>query len=293
MRWNICCLVGVLVLVPACGGSSGGGGSGSGSGTLAITEANAEAIARLVIGGAGNADEINEMLNAVLDQADFDDLGRNPCPGGGFITVALDDVPPEGPSTGDTITITFEDCEIDLGDGPQKINGEISVKVVTSSSSTLAIDFSIDNVTVTVGGETSTIDGDMRIELTDPSGDVVTVTVSGNKLSVSTNGSTNSLENYRTKETLDRSSDEFRLTMSGTVRSDGEVDGTVTYETTEDLVGVSPGNPSSGQLRIKGASGSVLLLTVIDDETVRGDLDADGDGEFEASEVVSWDDLQN
>jgi hypothetical protein len=50
-------------------------------------------------------------------------------------------------------------------------------------------------------------------------------------------------------------------------------------------------HPREGQLQVRGVNNGLLVVTVLSTATVRLQLDANGDGTFEATKDVPWDDL--
>jgi hypothetical protein len=274
-----------------CGG--GGGGDGLAAGTAAITTQNAQTIARLVVGGSGTAEEVNHLIDDIMSEFDFTQSGTFPCGVGGSVTVSFVANSPVGePVAGDSFTITFNACVIDIGGGPGQINGTLSAVVVRASASALTITFTLGSLTFTVRGETTTANGDMTIEIRDLGGNLFTVIVRGNALNVEAGAESSSLENYRFETTADLFTGEFTSTQSGTLR-DSALGGTVTFRTTDPFEGTAPGNPDRGRMRINGADGSVVFLTILDRVNILVEVDEDGDGVFDDTFQTTWAALDN
>ena len=195
-------------------------------------------------------------------------------------------------NAGDSFAITFNACVIDIGRGLGQFNGTMSFVVVSASSSALAVTYTFETLTFTVGGETATVNGDMTIDLRDPGGSLLTAIVRGNALTVEAGAESSSLENYRFEETADLFTGEFTSTQSGTLR-DSALGGTVTFRTIDPFEGTAPGNPDRGRMRINGADGSVVFLTILDNVNILVEVDQDGDGVFDDTFQTTWSALDN
>ncbi len=265
MHWNRRYLVGVLVLLPACGG--GGGGGGQPAGTAVITMENAEAVARAVFGSSEYTDDLNRLASDILEDVDLRP-GTTPCGTAGNSTVSFVDRSPVGtPSRGDTTTITLRSCVNNVGGGIERLDGSMSFGVVKLSDTAVVIAFTFGDLAGIVAGQPVATDGDMTLELRDAGSTEPRGIIRGKSLTFSGGGVTTTLENYRFEETADLSTDEFRSERSGTVRDDA-LGGPVTFQTTRSFESVGGSTPNRGRLRIKSVNGSTLLLTVIDNRNL-------------------------
>jgi hypothetical protein len=276
MRWNLLGLVGVLAVLPACGGSSGGGGTAAA--TLEITAANAEAVVRMVIGGSGNADDALEFVGELFSEIDLSQTGENTCDTGQFTVEFTDTSPQEELNAGDNGSVTFTVCVFN-GD---EINGSMTFRVNSASGTGVSIAFTVDDLST----DGLTLDANMTLEVNETEAESRAV-VRGSRLESESGGASSTLLDFRWVETVDEDTEEFSITFSGTV-SNSMLDGTVRYETLTPFEGADDQNPSSGQMRITGANGSVLLLTAIEGGNIFVETDADGDGEFESGFTTTW-----
>lgn len=55
----------------------------------------------------------------------------------------------------------------------------------------------------------------------------------------------------------------------------------------------SDDNPYAGQIKLTGADNASILITIIDEDNIQVETDADGDSTYEKSEYISWSDLED
>jgi hypothetical protein len=279
MSWVRYGLVGFALVLTACGGG-GDGATGPGAGTLPLTAQNAEDAVTLVLGGGGEIGEINEgidMLAAALglDDEEFEP-GTFPCPSGnGTFTVAV---------AGNSVTVTFNNCVFDFGEGDETLNGSLAAILVNDSKTALTID-----LTLSAGTETLTIKGDMTVELLDAGGSSIRTIISGTSLAVTENGTTESLQNYRFDETVDLSTGDYSATVSGTA-TQTTLGGSVVFDTPTPLTGSGSEHPTAGVMMLRGSNGSVVRVTLMG-EDVLFEIDANGDGTYDTSFTRTWSEL--
>lgn len=302
-----------LVTLTACGGGGGGGGGG-GSATVKLTPANSRQAATTAFNGASGANSVAGVSSAAyrsveagtrpsrFDIPDF--LVRQingltarrtlavvnapetiPC-GSGTITSVFDDRDNNGEvSTGDSFSLTFNQCD----DEGFIINGSIVLDqlVVTGdtegNSFTFQARIAFSNLSTTEDGVTETVNGTIRTSL---SATISQLTVGLDILADLTDGETTlgtgtSLQEVETET----SSTE---TLQGNV-SDVDFGGRVTYSTTVPFVTEDVDDyPSTGILVITGTSGSTLRLIALNNVDARIELDENGDGTFESVEELPW-----
>lgn len=325
--------VSVIVLAIALGACGGGGGGGGGTTTTAptlqINNANAPGVSGSVVDttgdvagagdstspvsfsatSSGNASLVsvaNRALQAALKQhsgfkataaADITTQTLN-CPGGGSITVTLNDADNNLElSAGDTIQIDFSQCSEDgeLLNGSASFNNlSISGDVVNeippwSISATFAFT-SLQLTANSLGGgtETATINGAFNFSASTSDNVIFNTTITATSLSVADNSGTETLTNFSFSEASNDSTSAFTNTFSGTLNSPA-LGGIVNFSTPVALQGVGDNYPSSGEIFIVGMSSSVRVIA-LDSVNVRLETDADGDGIVDADGVrdTTW-----
>ncbi|MHC4408782.1 MAG: hypothetical protein ACYS0E_12485 [Planctomycetota bacterium] len=272
MKRTILLLIGLIFWLPACGG---GGGGGLPSGTLPLNANTAEALAALVVGGLNTTVETNLGIEQIFEEFEPDGDGRFPCPDGGFFEVDSDS---------NSATILFDNCMVDLGNGVETFNGEMSIDLVSSSTILVTLD-----LTIAENGNTTSVVGDMRLTYTDLGGTTERMVLSGKRLAVTMDGETIALENYRYEEVLDWGTGDYSYTERGTIRS-STAGGTIYFRTLEPMIGSGDDYPVSGVIEIRGALGSVTTMTVVGNE-ITVETDEDGDGTIDDTFKTTWDEL--
>ena len=82
----------------------------------------------------------------------------------------------------------------------------------------------------------------------------------------------------------------YTLDASGSVDT-SELAGAISYATEVTFQGAGDGYPFAGELLITGAGGSTVRLIALDAINVRIETDTDGDGNVDATEDTTWDDI--
>jgi hypothetical protein len=265
----------VVLSLAACGG----GGGGTPEGTLALTTQNSDAVLAAVLGSGGDIDTIGEALFDTLDGLDLTRDGTFACPMGGTYTVTTISKSP--PSQ----TLDLDDCAVDfLGDGVNVLNGQIKYSVLSLGTVRLVFD-----LTGQSGMNMNRAFGDMTMSERLGSGSNLVMTAKGATLGLTENGFGATLEKYQFVLTTDLGTGEWTQTGHSYVRSTA-LAGTVYAETQQPLAGPPDEHPQTGVLMLRGANGSRIRVT-LQIEDILVELDADGDGVYESSEIITWDDL--
>jgi hypothetical protein len=220
------------------------------------------------------------------------------------VNITQNDTPPVGePNVGDTITATFNACTDEFGD---QIDGTLTIRItqvtgdVDNPPFTLGVSVTF-NLTFTEGMDTFTVTGGFNITLSDDGAGGISIVMSGTNFSFSgtENGMpvSESLTNFRYELTFDEITGDYTVDFSGTI-STGDLGGAVTFDTTTPFQGTTTQefdlqNPIAGVLEVNGAGGSKAILTVTGLNTVRIQIDDDGDGTFETTINTTWDALVN
>jgi len=257
----------------------GGGGGGTPEGTLALTTQNSDAVLAAVLGSGGDVDTIGEALFDTLDGLDLTQDGTFACPMGGTYTVSTNSKIPPGK------TIDLDDCAIDFGgDGVNVLNGQIEFAALSMDTVRLVFD-----ITGQSGMNANRAFGDMTVSERFGSGSNLVMTAKGSTLGLTENDIGATLEKYQFVITTDLGSGEWTQTGHSYVGASW-LAGTVYVETREPLAGPPDDHPQTGVLMLRGANGSRIRVT-LQIEDILVELDADGDGVYEASEIITWDDL--
>ncbi|MHC4937492.1 MAG: hypothetical protein ACYTHK_00810 [Planctomycetota bacterium] len=273
MKRSILLLAGLLFWLPACGG--GGGGGGLPSGTLPVTANTAQALAQLVVGGLDTTVDTNLGIEAIFERFEPGEDGRYPCPDGGFFDLT---------SNSNSATLVFDNCMIDIGNGVETFDGQMSIELVDSNTFKVTLD-----LTITTDGQSTKIAGDMRLAYTDLGGTTERLVLTGNRLSLTADGETLSLEKYRYEEVLDWMTGDYSFDERGTIRS-STTGGTIYFRTLESMIGQGDEYPVSGVIEIRGLGGSTMTMTVVGND-IFVEIDEDGDGKIDEQYQTSWDQL--
>jgi hypothetical protein len=316
-------------LLAACGG--GGDGSSSGSDKLTLTadnyvRAGQEALAaglqfeestELIVGAQAVQRNDASLLNIAL-AALRAAAGTSPAlpatatglvitssfdcdNAGGRYTLAGNDANNNNLyDAGDTLTFTFSNCTL----GGDTANGT-AVIAIKSLSGNLNSDvyngsFGLTMTALTLGGAAGryTGDGQLDITLVGTAAHTGSETISaGSFKSVAVFGSqtsSRSLSNFTVNESHvpDAGGERSSIRFEGTVATAGFDNRSVGATTaTPFVIAGGARYPSSGQAVVGGVGLGTVRVTVVDGNTVRFELDSNGDGFYEATTTRSWSEL--
>jgi len=227
------------------------------------------------------------------------------CPLSGSLTLSGTVSGSEGMVAGDSVTLTANSCSMDMGNGETAtMNGSLAFTVVSGSiTGTLPMHvvFTMvaSNFSITSGGTTVAVNGDLRMDLTITSTSETIVTSGASLSNTLTEGGTthtDTLKNYT--QTVTYSGTGVTGSMSATIESSstrlGSGGGSYTITTPTPLVwNDSSGTLSSGVIKVVGANGSQLVMTVNSSTSVTIQIDANGDGTFESTVSSTQAELRN
>lgn len=214
----------------------------------------------------------------------------------GQVTVTWDDADNNMTlSTGDTFDMDFVACL--FNDLNATFDGLASLTNVVVTGDPInqtapwgfAATFDFDMLTASDAIDTVTLDGDLGFDLSTEDNIVVDSQINSTSLVVQIGANTETLSDYVLTTVIDINTLTQTLSSSGTYTST-VLDGSVDFVTMEDFVVTGDDNPSSGQLLISELQSSVLV-TVIDNISVRLEVDADLDGTIDSTIVVTWAEL--
>jgi hypothetical protein len=216
------------------------------------------------------------------------------CQFSGSITLAVTYSDASQFTPGDTISFTFNDCQTTSTDNT---SGAMSIVMSSYADTAAGVSYAGTmtlNVTAIDGARTSTVSGSVGANYADLSATSsrLDLTVGSNGLtgSVTTTGGTPETIGYASGFTISATD----TSTSSSVIVNGSIDssllaGRITLQTNTPIVqGADDTYPSSGALRVSGAGGSALLLTVQSTTALQVQLDANGDGTYEASATYTW-----
>lgn len=212
------------------------------------------------------------------------------CSSGGNITMTVDDADNDGsPSSADTIELRFNACREDgaLLNGAIRLTSLSSVATADGRSGSDAATVTIDNLSASSDGVTETANGRFSFQLAwQDYPQTYELTLSGQSIVISGPAGRSELAGFTYREHGDAM--QYGLTVDGTLKTRL---GEHRLSTPAELSSRYGEYPSAGTLQIAAPDHSSLAMTAVSNTTVRLDLDADGDGRFEKSEQLSWDDL--
>ena len=116
--------------------------------------------------------------------------------------------------------------------------------------------------------------------------------MSGNSLTVDSATSAESLFDFSAEQTLDAgvSPSPYTMAAAGTLDST-QLAGPVRYSTPVTFEGFDNGYPVAGELLVEGDNSSARLI-VLEDGSLRIDVDSNGDGTVDNQVFTTWQDLQ-
>lgn len=315
------------VLIAACGGSSDDGGAltgGTGSAAPAvITSQNAPDIAGVVANvalgqgiftsiitpglpiTAGGPDiafapVMKPVMSATMKTASPSQLyatsaGREDCAVSGTVDVQVTISDPAQPSINDTFVFEFSNC--DDGSGVV-VDGGMTITIVgiggdaASGNFLLGMQIEFSAFAVTEAGETTSATGTINIEIDTSNPPVTTISVSTSALVTTSAGTEEVLTNFTVEITEDASTFPVAVTVETSFTiSSPRIGGTVTVTTSLSLQSMGEDYPFVGELRIEGADRAVIVMIALDANTVRLEIDIDGDGAPDETIDLTWDEL--
>jgi len=221
--------------------------------------------------------------------------GQEPCVVSGTVDVTIDISNPEQPSVNDTFVFEFTNC--DDGSGAV-VNGGMTITIsslggdVASGNFLLGMQIRFSAYAVTEGGETTTAEGSISIEIDTRDPLVTTITVSTSALVTTSAGTEEVLTNLTVRITEDASMFPVAVTVETSFTiSSPHIGGSVTVTTSLSLQSSGSDYPFEGELRIEGADRAVIVLIALDGNTVRLQIDIDGDGANDETLEMTWDEL--
>jgi hypothetical protein len=300
-----------LTLLSACGG--GGGDAGStpppAQTVLTITADNQERVTRTALGAVsfslnasslGGGDALRGGSAAPTQRALAVSTENVPCPQGGRIVISADDVNNNNTvDAGDRLTTDFQSC----ADADGVTTGRLVATVREASnvlfSSRIVLGVQLQSLLVVApNGDREGGSGEMTVTATADGTGTSAILVEAARLDLSgrlagTDYSHTVTQLRVQSQTETRSvPSRTRLSASAQIASSSFGGLSVSVETQPEFVLLDTDDfPSSGAALVRGAGGSQLRLTAVNAQQGRLELDANGDGVFEASRTLPWSQL--
>ena len=318
----------LVTLLAACGGGSSSVNNPQAAGALLITASNYQAVAQesmssayyllqstsLVTGAQVASDRV--LLSFGLAQLPkFNQwFAAAPrlvtgatttqtilCSGGGSMSVSATDVNGnQQVDAGDSVSMNLANCF----EGGLSMNGSMAASFTAitgnldSNVYSAAMTMSFTNLSAGTSAGSATGNGSISIALSSTAVNNSTVTLTVASFATSGNyggvSSTRSLQDLTISDTRTPSGLGFlsSTSIAGTLTSSALESRPFTLSTVAPLLRASSENyPSSGQLKAVGMNGSQVRFTAQSQTNVLIEVDADGNGVYEASVTKQWLDL--
>jgi hypothetical protein len=324
---NLLMVTAGAVLFTACGGGSDDGGGLTGgtpsSEPATITAENAPVIAGAVaevamgqgifssifttdlpIASSGVDAAIAPVAKPVLStamktaapsQLYATSAGQTDCAVSGTVNVQADIQNPAQPSVDDTFVFEFINCDDGTGvvvDGGMTITITSLGGDVASGNFLLGMQIGLSAFSVTEGSETASAEGTISITIDTSTPPVTRIAVSANAFVTTSGGTEEGLTGFSVEIVEDASTFPTTVTVETSFTiSSPRIGGAVTVTTTLTLESMGDGYPFAGELRIEGAGNAVIIMIALDADTVRLQIDIDGDGATDETVDMSWDEL--
>jgi hypothetical protein len=217
------------------------------------------------------------------------------CSGGGTVTIDATLRNQQTISNGDTMALTANNCVEDgttLNGAMTVTFSEVSGDMMNTLTFGATMDTRFNNFSVISGSETMGVNGDMKIAINQANQSTSSITISGKSLQLTEQRAGASVANRTladysmtgsTRGTTITSAANF--TLSGNTNGLGQFSYSV--KNVQPFVSTGTAMPGSGSLIVNGASSSVTV-TVADNNGVRLDYSAKGDGVITQTNTLSW-----
>ena len=241
----------------------------------------------LAISGILNAPLPPEILAAQMTMA--------PCAVDGTVDLVVSISNPEMLTLGDEFRLTFNACD----DGIGTVTNGTLIMTVTAFQGDLAgeqfvlgMSVALQGFSVTQDGQTTSASGSISIEIDTMTPPLTTITVSTTALTTTTAGTSETVSNMTVTITEDNSMFPAAVSVATSFRfSSPRIGGDVIVSTSLALQSSGEEYPFVGELRIEGAGNSVIVLIALDSNSVRLEIDIDGDGAMDETMDTTWDEI--
>ena len=315
IRNSISVVIGLFVLA-GCGGSGSAGPTTTGGSNLAtISSQNAPAIAGVIaevaledgifgaifnqnlpIASSGSPQFLSGVAEAARPSALLATrAGLADCAVSGTVDVQVTISNPLMPTIGDVYSFMFTACN----DGTGTVtNGAMAMTItaidgdLASGNVLLGVGVELTAFQITADGETSAANGTFNIEIDTRMPPITTITVSASTLATTTAGTAETVTNLTVTISEDQSMFPTAVTVQTSFTiSSPRIGGDVVVSTSLALRSTGEEYPYVGQLQIMAAGNSSILLIAMDSNSVRLEIDLDGDGAMDESVDTTWDEI--
>jgi hypothetical protein len=219
-------------------------------------------------------------------------INSEPCDSGTFSGSFNDADNDQGLSTGDSLSITSNNCSFDgvVMNGSLTVDNVVVTGGFINDIAPYSFSFRIrtSNYSVTAEGETVTMDGDITLQESTDDNVTFRTTFSGDGIEIVTGGDTLILTDFSIDEIENEASGAYTLSINGTISS-SSIGGSVIVTTNIAFTGVGASEPTGGEARCVGANGtSVRLIANADGNTVQLQVDTNGDGTADNTIDETW-----
>jgi hypothetical protein len=217
---------------------------------------------------------------------------EEPCDGGGTVTISGNLANPPDLSVGDELTLRFANCDENEG---SVINGRLDLVIRAidgdplSDMFLLTVDTEFTNLTVTDAAEAFEIRGNVTLTADSLGLPVVVSSLAGSQLEILADGDRFTLTDFSQSLTVDTGvvPDTKSAEAAGTLATD-QLGGSVDYETLAPIQATGDLDPEAGEILVTGADNSSVLIVIEGIDTVRLDIDEDGDGVVDDVQFTTW-----
>jgi hypothetical protein len=235
------------------------------------------------------------MKTAAPSQLYATSAGQANCAVSGTVDVQIDSTDPMQLTINDTFVFEYTDCDDGTG---VILNGGMTITITTiggdvaSGNFLLGMQIGFSAFAVTEGGETASADGTINIEIDTSNPPVTRIAVSSSTLVTTSEGTEEVLTSFSVEITEDASTFPVAVTVeTAFTLSSPRIGGEVTVTTSLVLLSMGEDYPFEGELRIAGAGNAVIVMIALDTNTVRLQIDIDGDGATDETIDLTWDEL--
>jgi hypothetical protein len=311
--------VGIATTIATGGGGSGGGDPGNGgsngitSPTMIITAENGGDVAEAVVTAIGLSFDIGDITdqNLAAQPGDSGLLAKatagyykslpagiqqapENCANGGTVDVSITQANINTISAGDRIVAIFVDCDDGLG---YVMSGTVDITFtdvqgdIVTEVFLLGMNIVMTDIVITEGTSTMTGEGDFLLTLDSLDFPIMRMSLQGDELQLGSNGEFVTLTDFDHFLQIDIGPPEALVAdVLGRLAS-STLGGSVDYDTPVTIEAVDNGDPHVGEILITGADDSTVRIVIIDNSSIRLDIDEDGDGTVDAFIDTNWDEL--
>lgn len=216
------------------------------------------------------------------------------CALGGSLTVSGSIASTDGLSAGDNLNVSYNACRMNSDGADATLNGGLAIAIVSGSLMSIpaqvVLATTATNLSVQSGGSTVVTSGDARLDIAVASSTSVVVIATGaaitSRITTAAGTFSTTTRNYTQRVSVND------ITVSGSLTASVESDSTrigpagCSYTVTTPTAVVwnaSTGAVTAGVVKVVGAANSQLVATIDGNGAVALQVDANGDGTFEAT----------